>query len=59
MSDSDEKKAAKLAELKENIEEELNQLMKKLKAGTIDRKTLESGLKRMQRTAKDIPWFKH
>ncbi len=59
MSDSDEKKAAKLAELKENIEEELNQLMKKLKEGTIERKTLESGLKRMQRTAKGIPWFKH
>ena len=59
MSDSDVRKAAQLAELKKKIDKELSQLMKQLKAGTIDRKTLESGLKRVQVTVREIPWFKN
>jgi plasmid stabilization system protein ParE len=56
MSDEDVRKTA---ELKEKIEKELNQLLEKLKAGTIDRKDLESGLERVRATAREIPWFKN
>lgn len=52
MSESD---IAKTAELKAKIEKELNQLIKKLKAGTIDRKKLESGLSKVRATARKMP----
>jgi hypothetical protein len=56
MSDSDVRKTA---ELKAKIEKELNQLMQKLKAGTIDRNKLESGLRKVQVTVKMMPPFKY
>ena len=56
MSEFDERKTA---ELKRKIEKELDQLLKKLKAGTIDRKALESGLKKVRVSIKEVPWFKH
>ena len=49
----------KTAQLKAKIEKELNQLMQKLKAGTIDRNTLESGLKKVEVDVKCMPPFKH
>jgi plasmid stabilization system protein ParE len=55
MSDEDVKKTV---ELKRKIEKELDQLLEKLKSGTIDRNELESGLKRLQESARNIPWFK-
>jgi hypothetical protein len=58
MSDSDVRKAEQLAELKKKIDKELSQLMKQLKAGTIDRKKLESGLKKVKMTVREIPWFR-
>jgi len=54
MSDSDVRKTA---ELKEKIEKELSQLIKKLNAGTIDRKELESGLRKVKVKVQRIPWF--
>jgi hypothetical protein len=56
MSESDVRKTA---ELKEKIEKELNQLMRQLKAGTIDRKQLESGLKKVKGAVKSMPPFKN
>jgi hypothetical protein len=52
MSDSD---VDKTAELKEKIEKEIDQLLRKLKAGTIDRIKLESGLKKIRVTVKRMP----
>ncbi len=54
MSHSD---LVKMRGLKLKAEKELDQLIKKLKAGTIDRKTLESGLKRVKGNVTEIPWF--
>jgi len=54
MSASDVRKTA---ELKAKIEKELNQLMQKLRAGTIDRNKLESGLKKVQLDVKRMPPF--
>jgi len=56
MSDSDVRKTK---ELKKQIEEEIELLLKKLKAGTIDRKALQSGLERVRKTAKRMPIFDH
>ena len=56
MSESDVKKTA---ELKKKIEKELNQLMQKLKAGTIDRKELESGLKKVKVAVRSMPPFRY
>ncbi|HEY4445148.1 MAG TPA: hypothetical protein VGN30_12760 [Steroidobacteraceae bacterium] len=56
MSESDVRKTA---ELKKKIEKELNQLMQRLKAGTIDRKELESGLRKVKEAVKAMPPFKH
>jgi hypothetical protein len=52
MSASDVRKTA---ELKAKIEKELRQLMQKLKAGTIDRNKLESGLRKVQADVKKMP----
>jgi hypothetical protein len=52
MSESDGRKAA---ELKEKIEKELDQLLGKLEAGTIDRNQLESGLKKVQEKLQRMP----
>jgi CCR4-NOT transcriptional regulation complex NOT5 subunit len=52
MSESDGRKAA---ELKEKIEKELDQLLEKLEAGTIDRNKLESGLKKVQEKLQRMP----
>lgn len=56
MSDSDIRKTA---ELKEKIEEELRQLIKKLKAGTIDRRKLVSGLRKVRMRVQKMPPFKY
>jgi hypothetical protein len=55
MSESDVRKTA---ELKAKIEKELNQLIKKLKAGTIDRKKLESGLRKVKTIVQGMPPFR-
>jgi hypothetical protein len=55
MSESD---VNKTAELKIKIEKELNQLMYRLKAGTIDRKELESGLKKVKVGVRRMPPFR-
>jgi hypothetical protein len=55
MSESDVRKTARL---KREIERELTQLLKKLEAGTIDRKSLESGLRRVRVSVTKVPWFK-
>ena len=52
MSDKDVKKTE---ELKEKIEKELDQLLQKLEAGTIDRNKLESGLRKVQMDVKKMP----
>jgi hypothetical protein len=52
MSDKDVRKTE---ELKEKIEKELDQLLQKLEAGTIDRNKLESGLRKVQETVKRMP----
>ena len=52
MSDKDVKKTE---ELKEKIEKELDQLLQKLEAGTIDRIKLESGLRKVQAIVKRMP----
>jgi hypothetical protein len=52
MSASDVRKTA---ELKAKIEKELSQLMQKLKAGTIDRNKLESGLRKVQKEVRKMP----
>ena len=56
MSESD---INKTKVLKLEIEKELNQLIKKLKAGTIDRKELESGLRKVKKTVQRMPPFKN
>jgi len=52
MSESDVRKTA---ELKAKIEKELSQLIQKLRAGTIDRNKLESGLRKVQLDVKKMP----
>lgn len=56
MSKSDVRKTA---ELKEKIEKELDQLLHKLDAGTIDRKKLESGLKKVKVAVRNMPPFRY
>jgi len=56
MSESDVRKTA---ELKKKIEKELNQLLRKLKAGTIDRNKLVSGLKKVEMAVRKMPPHKH
>lgn len=56
MSESDVRKTT---ELKAKIEKELNHLIHKLKAGTIDRNKLESGLRKVQVTVKKMPPHKY
>lgn len=56
---SDEEDVRKTAELKEKIERELNQLLEKLKAGTIDRNELESGLRKVKAAVGSMPPFKY
>jgi hypothetical protein len=52
MSESD---VQKTAELKKKIEREVGQLQRRLEAGTIDRKKLESGLGKICRIAMAMP----
>jgi hypothetical protein len=52
MSESDVRKTA---ELKAKIEKELDQLLAKLEAGTIDAKRLESGLRKVQEKVTKMP----
>jgi hypothetical protein len=47
-----------LEKLKVTIEKEIGRLIKELDAGTIDRRTLESGLKNLRKQVFKIPWFK-
>ena len=56
MSDSD---VDKTAELKEKIQKEIDQLLRELKAGTIDRNKLESGLMKIRETVTSMPPHKH
>ncbi|MDP9090332.1 MAG: hypothetical protein M3O26_16520 [Pseudomonadota bacterium] len=42
-------------ELKKKIEEEIRQLLKELQDGTLDRKTLEAALKKLQAQLRDMP----
>ena len=41
--------------LKKKIEEEIRRLIKELKDGTLDRKTLEAALKKVQEQLRDMP----
>ena len=52
MSDSDIRKTA---ELKKSIEKELSQLIQKLNAGTIDRKKLDDGLRKVKKRVARMP----
>ena len=54
-----ERDVAKTAEMKAKIERELGELIRKLNAGTIDRKKLVSGLKKAKGTVKYIPPHKN
>lgn len=45
-------------ELKKKIEEEIRQLIKELQDGTLDRKTLEAALKKLQEQLRDMPPYK-
>lgn len=56
MSATDVKKTA---ELKAKIEKEIGQLIQKLDAGTINRRTLESGLRKVAVTVKKMPPHRH
>jgi hypothetical protein len=56
MSDSD---VEKTKEMKEEIEREINQLIRRLNAGTIDRKKLDSGLRKVRNRVKRMPPHKH
>ncbi|MEA3108917.1 MAG: hypothetical protein QOI88_3522 [Gammaproteobacteria bacterium] len=47
-----------LEKLRGTIEKEIHRLLKELDAGTIDRRTLESGLKNLRKHVFKIPWFK-
>ena len=44
--------------LKATIEKEIRQLIKEFDAGTLDQKTLKSGLKALEKYVFQIPWFK-
>ena len=44
--------------LRSAIEKELRHIRKELDAGTLDRKKLESGLKKLEKYVINIPWFK-
>jgi hypothetical protein len=52
MSNSD---VAKTAEAKAKVNKELGEIIRKLSAGTIDRKKLVSGLKKVKGTVKYMP----
>jgi hypothetical protein len=56
MSDSD---VDKTAELKGKIQKEIDQLLRELKAGTIDRNKLESELVEIRETVLSMPPHKH
>ena len=56
MSESDVRKTA---ELKEIIEKELSLLIQKLNAGTIDRKKLDAGLRKVKKRVAKMPPFKY
>jgi hypothetical protein len=56
MSDSD---VEKTAELKGKIQKEIDQLLRELKAGTIDRNKLESGLAKIREIVISMPPHKH
>lgn len=45
-------------ELKKKIEEEIRQLLKELQDGTLNRKTLEAALKKLQEQLRDMPPYK-
>ena len=56
MSDSD---VEKTAELKGKIQKEIDQLVRELKAGTIDRNKLESELMEIREIVISMPPHKH
>lgn len=56
MSDADVKKTAML---KQVIDKEIDQLIRRLDAGTIDRNKLESGLRKVRKTVLRMPPHKH
>jgi hypothetical protein len=56
MNDSD---VEKTAELKGKIQKEIDQLVRELKAGTIDRNKLESGLMEIREIVISMPPHKH
>ncbi len=45
-------------ELKAEIEAEIRELIKELQDGTLDRKTLEAALKKLQEQLEDMPPYK-
>jgi uncharacterized protein involved in exopolysaccharide biosynthesis len=45
-------------ELKAQIQREISQLQQELKAGTLDRRTLEAELKKLQQQLKQMPPYK-
>ena len=45
-------------ELKKKIEEEIRQLIQELQDGTLDRKTLEAALKKLQQQLRNMPPYR-
>jgi len=45
-------------ELRTTIENEISRLIKELDDGTLDRRKLDSGLKKLQKYAIRVPWFR-
>lgn len=45
-------------ELKAKIEAEIRQLIKELQDGTLDRKTLEAALKKLEEQLRDMPPYR-
>jgi hypothetical protein len=56
MSESD---VDETAELKRKVQKEIDELLRELKAGTIDRNKLESGLTKIRETVTSMPPHKH